>query len=551
MREIDDNILAYHIGHDSGIAYKEGDTYTAIQTERLRVKRYSNLTKNYPVAWKGNNTSILQAFQEYLQHKKYTIVMPVFAFYNWHLHPANVRAVVDSIHTRMGDAFIKGSTHHAYHAGAGFYSSPFDKAIVITTDGGGDGEYLTISYADRETGIEQLETIQRNLGGLYITGCSYCNEVQGGDLTWSGKGMGLVARGNKILPHLYDMLTKFYREKTQVNFRGSVAGTDQKVNFHDYARNIVGSKLIKDVEKELNLEGRYVTAGQYSYDIMLTTQKAFEDLFDEATEKWFNKYSDLPIVLSGGCALNVLNNERIKNKYKRPVFVPSCPCDTGLAIGSVLLKAAPKEQVHIHNIGPKMYDIETLDAFVKKRNATKVTDSEIVDLLQQGNIIGYAQGPIEVGPRALGFRSILCDPSYPEMKEKINKIKDREWWRPFAPACRKQDAEIYFDSINFDFMEFMSFAVKVKPEMADAIPAVVHVDGSARLQTVTKESNDKFYELLTQWNKITGKHVLLNTSLNSWGEPIANTIRQCMAILDDTDLDYMVIDNFLFSNQPK
>ena len=84
--------------------------------------------------------------------------------------------------------------------------------------------------------------------------------------------------------------------------------------------------------------------------------------------------------------------------------------------------------------------------------------------------------------------------------------------------------------------------------MVDAIPAVVHVDGSARLQTVTKESNDKFYELLTQWNKITGKHVLLNTSLNSWGDPIANTIRQCMAILDDTDLDYMVIDNFLFSN---
>ena len=135
------------------------------------------------------------------------------------------------------------------------------------------------------------------------------------------------------------------------------------------------------------------------------------------------------------------------------------------------------------------------------------------------------QGPSETGPRALGFRSILCDPSYPNMREMLNdKIKHREWFRPFAPVCILKHANKYFDSPTFDNMEFMSFAVDVKEDAKTEIPAIVHVDGSARLQTVTKTSSPHLYRLLNQYTKLTGKHVLLNTSLNIKGSPIVNEV---------------------------
>ena len=172
----------------------------------------------------------------------------------------------------------------------------------------------------------------------------------------------------------------------------------------------------------------------------------------------------------------------------------------------------------------------------------KITKKEIARLIKEGKIIGLIYGDSEVGPRALGNRSIVCDPSIPQMKDILNsKIKHREAYRPFAPVCKKEDAHKYFESNDFENMEYMSFAVKVK---VNTLPSITHVDGTARLQTVTKESHLHLYNLLTEFEKISDTNVLLNTSFNTKGNPILSTISEAVKILD-----YVIVDDYLVINQ--
>ena len=190
-------------------------------------------------------------------------------------------------------------------------------------------------------------------------------------------------------------------------------------------------------------------------------------------------------------------------------------------------------------------DRSKLDDYIKEYDAKKVTKNDIAKLIKDGNIIGMVYGDSEVGPRALGNRSIVCDPSIPEMKDTLNaKVKFREWYRPFAPFCKKEDAHKYFESRDFENMEYMSFGVKVK---VDTLPSITHVDGTARLQTVTQESHSHFYELLTEYATMSDIPVLLNTSFNSRGNPILSTIYDALNILEETELDYVVIEHYLFS----
>jgi predicted NodU family carbamoyl transferase len=180
--------------------------------------------------------------------------------------------------------------------------------------------------------------------------------------------------------------------------------------------------------------------------------------------------------------------------------------------------------------------IEVVDQHIYESRKFKEVELEDVSrLLKEGNIIGFVNGRCEVGPRALGNRSILCDASYPNMKDKINRIKKREMYRPFAPACLKEDASKYFKSLHFENMEAMQYVVDVKEEYKEQLEPIVHVDGTARLQTVTKENNEVFYNLL----KLHGG-VLLNTSFNLAGKPTLNHLSDAFEMLDKTTLDYVV-----------
>ena len=161
-------------------------------------------------------------------------------------------------------------------------------------------------------------------------------------------------------------------------------------------------------------------------------------------------------------------------------------------------------------------------------------------------------GDSEVGPRALGNRSIVCDPNIADMKDILNsKVKFREWYRPFAPFCMKDQASWFFKSRNWENLEYMSYAPEVKDEEKDRIPSVTHADGTARLQTVTEESHPVFYEILKEFGEISYTNVLLNTSFNIRGYPILSTIEDALYALNNTELDYVVIEDYLFSKKVK
>jgi carbamoyltransferase len=207
----------------------------------------------------------------------------------------------------------------------------------------------------------------------------------------------------------------------------------------------------------------------------------------------------------------------------------------------------PTKKVDITYAGLPLVDRHRLKREIKNYNAKKITKADAAKLLKEGNIVGFVYGDSEVGPRALGNRSIVCDPNIREMKDILNaKVKFREWYRPFAPFCKKEEAHMYFDSPNFENLEYMSYAPKVREEYVDKLPSITHADNTARLQTVTEESHAHFYELLTEFGKISETNVLLNTSFNIRGFPILSSIEDALYALNNTKMDYVVIDDYLF-----
>ena len=251
--------------------------------------------------------------------------------------------------------------------------------------------------------------------------------------------------------------------------------------------------------------------------------------------------------MTGGCALNVLVNEQLKKHTNRQIYVPPNPHDGSLSLGHMFLYKKPEKNVNITYAGLPLTDKELFPEYIEKYNARKIDKKELAQLIKDGNIIGLVYGDSEVGPRALGNRSIVCDPNIREMKDILNtKVKFREWYRPFAPFCKKEDASKYFESRNFDNLEYMSYAPKVKDEYVENLPSITHIDNTARLQTVTEESHPEFYELLTEFGKISETNVLLNTSFNIRGYPILSSIEDALYALNNTKMDYVVIEDYLF-----
>ena len=248
--------------------------------------------------------------------------------------------------------------------------------------------------------------------------------------------------------------------------------------------------------------------------------------------------------------MNVLVNEKVKDYYNREVFVPPNPHDGSLSLGHMLIYNPPSRKIDITYQGLPLVDKNDLDEFVKEYSAKKTTKKDIAKLIKDGKIIGLVYGDSEVGPRALGNRSIVCDPNISDMKDILNsKVKFREWYRPFAPFCKKEDAPNYFDTHNYENLEFMSYAPKVKEEYIDKLPSITHIDNTTRLQTVTEKSHKHFYELLTEFGKISDTNVLLNTSFNIRGYPILSTIEDALYTLENTEMDYVVIEDYLFEKQ--
>jgi len=439
---------------------------------------------------------------------------------------------------------FEGSHHHQSHAAGCFYQSPFNEAIIFSFDGGGDDGKFNIYLGDRENSVTLIESvinptinsphIKYDLGFPFMVFGHFLNDIKYedlsiGNLVYPGKLMGLSSYG-KIREEWVNHFISFY--KSDVN------GLNYIEKIHELGEKI---GVIFDLNNRLE--------GDLAYDIAATNQKAFEECFLEVAEPYIMKYPKLPICIAGGCALNIILNTRIKNKYKREVFVGPNPNDCGVALGMLLHILKPKHQVDVTYSGTKLLDLETIGHKIQNENffykSNNLDLNQLSDDLIGGSIVGVARGKSEHGPRALGNRSILCNPSIPNMKDILNeKVKHREWYRPFAPVVRLEDVSKYFEWEGES--RFMSFCPKVRKKWRKRLSAITHIDGTARVQTITREQNEFIYDLLTILDKKTGVGVLLNTSFNVDGKPILSTVSDAFKIFKESEMNGLIIEDIYF-----
>jgi len=244
--------------------------------------------------------------------------------------------------------------------------------------------------------------------------------------------------------------------------------------------------------------------------------------------------------------LNIVLNTRVKERYGLPVFVAPNSTDCGLSVGLLCKHFKPTNIIDVTYKGIDVLDKYVLMEEVNNRNARKVDMSVIVNDLVNQRILGVVQGRSEHGPRSLGNRSILCSPIPHHMKDTLNfKVKNREWYRPFAPIVRLDDVSEYFEWEGES--RWMNFCPKVRPEFREKLPAITHIDGTARVQTVTREQNPFIYDLLTQFKEKTGIGVLVNTSFNVDGKPILSNYYDAIRVYEHTQLDRLYLDGYYFS----
>jgi len=521
-------ILSIFAGHDASITFSDTETgkYHIIEIERLVKKRYFRLHVD------NNKESILDILSQCKN-----ISEKFWGFENdWDFLSFVTDGLLDI--NEVGQVFkfkeVKHFSHQLCHAASTFYQSGFDKSLIISFDGGGDDGFFNVFLAD-ESGINLIDKINCDFGGAYMLLASCITEItkfSNHQLSLPGKMMGLCAYG---------------KPDTQ---KASVVG-----NFfidRNYKRvSELGNYDLLNVDRpwgDGSTKGplnNYKFEDQESYDFAATSQLAFENKFIELLSGYLLKYQIENICLTGGGALNVLLNQRIKNDFiDKKLFISPNPNDCGLSLGANFLTCRPGKNMNIAYRGIPILDIEKKSELLAGRKTRELDLDYVCKLLKQGKIIGVCRGDSEVGPRALGNRSIICDPSFENMKDILNsKVKFREWFRPFAPFCLKEEASKYFESRDFENFEFMGYAPLVKEDYRKKIPSITHIDGTARLQTVTQESHQFFYDLLNRFEKYSDTNVLLNTSFNIKGLPILTSIEDSIYVLDNTDLDCLIIEN--------
>lgn len=418
--------------------------------------------------------------------------------------------------------------HHIAHAASAYYPSPFENAAIMTLDGRGERATTTYSIGrnNEMTRIGQVD-MPHSLGLLYERITTHLGFLQSSD---EYKVMALASYGKPVF---------------EKDFRDIIKLTGN------------GNYIIKDE----NFEERFGPARlrnepftEHHFNIAHSLQKVLEEVVIELTDWLHNETGEDNLCMAGGVALNCVMNSKVKQHGSfKNIWVQPAAGDAGTALGAAIW--IDKQERHstgrdfemTHAYWGPEYDDTEIESFLKKWKINyKVMEdqaTETAEILSQNKIIGWFQGPMEFGPRALGSRSILASPIDPSMQSRLNEIKDREDFRPVAPVVMEEDAHEWFEKA--DYSPFMLFVYDVKPEKADTIPAVKHVDGTARIQTINKKQHLPYYNLLKAFKAKTGVPVLVNTSFNTLGKPIVCTPRDAIECFWSSPFDALVMGKFL------
>ncbi len=525
--------------HDfSGCLVKNGKIFEAIEAERISKLKHS-----------------LDAFNPFSSVLKYL----------FNTKEVNIAALAscDTLSPKYYYKYkdkIKLYNHHLCHAATVFYTSPFQESAVFVADGLGsmwelnDGgyKYETYSYyqgnnnklklMSKQFGVVDNSLDETHLHQIYIPNSmglfyNYITKIVGFNFLDDGKTMGLSAYGNPDA--FYKEFLKFFSFKKD----GIVDNNFAKKEV-DYYSDMVSS--CADAKKQFKIKA----------DIAASAQKVFEECYFYCLNYLYQETKNENLCLSGGIVLNSVANGKIKKmtSFKKIHYFPGCG-DDSIAIGSAFLAYLEDHRENSKRLVNwqtpflgKDYTDDIIESKLRKYKVKFKKSEDIyktsANLLAEGKIVGWFTGKSEFGPRALGHRSIVVDPRNPKIKDILNdRVKHREFFRPFAPAILEEYTDEYFDVINSP-SPYMLEVFPIKKDKQSLIPAVVHNDGTGRIQTVGRK-NTEFYKLINEFFKLTGVPVILNTSFNINKMPIVETPEDAINCFLNTEIDVLSIGNYI------
>ncbi len=450
---------------------------------------------------------------------------------------------------------VKNVEHHRSHIASAYYPSPFDEAACISIDGSGD--FTTTMFAQGAGNkIEVLDTVDfpHSIGIFYTAFTQLLGFPYYGD---EYKVMGMAPYGEPIYVDQLFKLVKLIPGggfKLDLSFfrRGTAGIISYDELFRPVVKPLYSEKLTREFGKP-RLNDEPLT--QYHKDLAASVQRVTELVIFHLLESLHKHTGLTDLCIAGGVAQNSVANGKItSNSAFKNVFIPPAGHDAGISMGAALYYmhhelGHPRIEKGVSPYLGKSTSNEEIESLLKDKNISHIKyDDEalvakVARAIADGKVVGWMQGRAEFGPRALGGRSILADPRRKDAKDLINlKIKRRESFRPFAPSVLKEARNEYFE--GEESSPYMERVFPVRIEKRELIPAVTHVDGSGRVQTVDDALSPKYYALIRKFGEITGVPILLNTSFNE-NEPIVNSPEEALLCFKRTEMDMLVMENFV------
>lgn len=533
-------ILGLTMGHDGTAAViRDGRLVLALSRERFsRVKKQAGVDNAFiHHVLKAAGTRLEEVEYVAFASHKYTATEPkIYTLDTNEVVKHEISLYVGEYHRNywieIGGRKIKAVyVHHQLaHCASAFFTSPFEKAACLSMDSSlTHPENCSLYAVGSGTKLQPIYCPGLMIGNMYHEFTQKLGLGEG--LFKAGSTMGLASYGTVIRHPLHEeFLKNYFDRKFQLDRE-----------FIHWVWMQLSGKLPFDIFKEID---------QDAMNIAATLQHLLEEVTLAAAKKLLRETERLHegnLVLSGGSFLNCNANTNIlKNSgFKNAHLFQACG-DDGTAVGAALYLAHNLLNLPREKYSPK--DLAYLGIEYEAPEGGAPLDlNYIADEISRGKVVAWMQGKSEFGPRALGHRSILADPRSPTMRDYLNNdVKKREWFRPFAPAVLEEDAREWFD-VEWS-SPFMLHTVTVKKP--DRVPAITHVDGTARIQTVSQKETPLFYELIKRFKEKTGVPMLLNTSFNLGGEPLVETPEDALKTFRESKIDHLVIGNALFSKDP-
>jgi carbamoyltransferase len=590
-------VLGISRGHNAGVCLiKNGKIVFAIEEERLSRKKYDGSPFAGMVKVKEFTDKVDYMFIAHTQGLE-TSGKTDFTGDNMYVGLARKLGLIDQYadpfnHPQVIDL---SHQHHKIHAACAFYRSGFDDAVAVVVDGCGsvhNTEYVfDQKFNPRMTsklGFWEVESIvdcayPSEFKTLYKhSGCAEpllmdCNPERSGEFLGEKGTFFSINSRHAGITKVYEAVTKYcgFQEieagKTMglfpygkpnpnipklFNTVGDLTLSDTNVVVPFYPRGaLVNSQLFDELNTELdNVED--VTHLQNRRDLAYAVQMETQDQVLNLILKAVEISGKNKVVLTGGYALNcVANYHFLKTLNKRGInlYVEPVSNDGGTAIGIALLgfhtltQSCEKENGREIYLGPQYcYSDDEINNIAVKYEAviTDATDDDVVDLMTAKNIVACFQGRSEAGPRALGNRSLMFDPTFKDGKDFVNEIKHREYFRPFAGSILAEDVHEWFDLRGMEDSPHMMYAVSCKEGVEGKIPSIIHVDGSCRIQTVSENNNPLYYRIIKKFKEKTGVPIIFNTSFNLGGEPLVETLDDAIRTLKDSKIEYLYLPEY-------